>query len=87
MLNLYWPVYKNLEREILELSNLVHCDDKQVSVYSVKISDLLIRCSVEIESISKELFFREGGKQPEGRELYFDTDCLQHLEDRWLLST
>ena len=71
MLNLYWPVYKNLEKEVLELSNQVHFDDTQLSIYSVKISDLLIRCSVEIESISKDLFESHGGVVPEDRDLYF----------------
>jgi hypothetical protein len=84
--NLYWPIYKNLERELIELSNLVHFDDKQLSVYSVKIAELLIRSSVEIESISKELFFSCGGVVPDGRDLYFDTDCLHLLEEKWQLS-
>jgi len=84
--NLYWPIYKNLEREVIELSNLVHFDDKQMSVYSVKITELLIRGVVEIESISKDLFLANGGKTPEGRDLYFDTDCLKFLEDKWKLS-
>ena len=57
MINLYWPIYKNLEREFIELSNWIHIDDNQLSIYSVKISELLIRCSVEIESISKDLYF------------------------------
>jgi hypothetical protein len=46
MINLFWPVYKNLEHEVVELSNKIHFDDKQLSVYSVKISELLIRCAV-----------------------------------------
>lgn len=58
MINLYWPVYKNIEREIVELSNQVHFDDSQLTVYSVKISELLIRCVVEIEAIAKELYFK-----------------------------
>ncbi|WP_164126959.1 hypothetical protein [Sphingobacterium luzhongxinii] len=87
MLNLYWSVYKNIEREVVELSNQIHFVDNQLSIYSVKISELLIRCSVEIEAISKELYFRLGGQQPaNGQDLYFDTDCLQLLEDTWLLS-
>jgi hypothetical protein len=84
--NLYWPIYKNIEKEVLELSNLIHFDDEQISVYSVKITELLIRCSVEIESISKDLYIAEGGEIPQNRDLYFDTDCLQTLEDKWLLS-
>ena len=87
MMNLYWPVYKNLEKEVLDLSNHVHFDDNQLSIYSVKISELLIRCCVEIEAISKELYFREGGLQPENeKDLYFDTDCIKLLEDKWSLS-
>lgn len=86
MSNLYWPIYKNIEKEVLELSNLIHFDDKQISVYSVKITELLIRCSVEIESISKDLYISEGGEIPPNRDLYFDTDCLQALEDKWFLS-
>ena len=60
-MNLYWLVYKNLEKELLVLSNQIHFDDHQLTVYSVKISDLLIRCSVEIESLAKDLFLANGG--------------------------
>lgn len=86
MANLYWSVYKNLEKEVLELSNQIHIDDEQLNVYSIKISELLIRCSVEIESISKDLFFNEGGIELSDRDLFFDTDCLDLLETKWLLS-
>ncbi|UTD14852.1 hypothetical protein HER15_04900 [Tenacibaculum mesophilum] len=87
MINLYWPIYKNLEKEIVELSNLIHFDDQQLSVYSVKISELLIRCSVEIEAISKELYFQNGGTTKENnRPLFFDEDCLGFLEKKWDLS-
>lgn len=86
MSNLYWPIYKNLEKEVMDLSNWVHFDDKQLSIYSVKISELLIRCSVEIESISKDLYFDNGGSRPEKGDLYFDTDCLKFLDEQWKLS-
>lgn len=56
MTNLYWPIYKKIEKEIVELSNHIHFDDNQLSVYSVKIVELLIRCVVEIEAISKDLY-------------------------------
>ena len=67
MSNLYWPVYKNLEKEIINLSFSVNFDDKQFEYlkndeefiktppYSVKIGDLLIRCCTEIEALIKEL--------------------------------
>ena len=86
MNNLYWNVYKSLERELLTLAEVIHIDDTQLGVYSMKIADLLIRTSVEIESISKELYFREGGTKPNDNELYFDTDCLDLLESKWSLS-
>lgn len=86
MTNLFWPVFKNLEIEVIRLSNQVHFDDNQLSIYSVKISELLIRCSVEIESISKELFLLNGGVEPQDRDLFFDTDCINFLEDKWQLS-
>jgi hypothetical protein len=63
MSNLYWVIYKNLEREVLHLGDLIHFDDKQLSVYSIRISDLLIRCAVEIEAISKELYVKNGGEE------------------------
>ena len=84
--NLYWNVYKSLERELLTLAEIIHIDDVQLDVYSMKIADLLIRTSVEIESISKELYFREGGTKPDDKDLYFDTDCLALLESKWSLS-
>jgi hypothetical protein len=86
MTNLYWPVYKDLENEVIKLSNQVHFDDNQLSIYSVKISELLIRCSVEIEAISKELYLSNGGIESADGDLYFDTDCINFIENKWLLS-
>ena len=84
--NLYWNVYKSLEKEFVALADVIHIDDKQLDIYSMKIADLLIRTSVEIESISKELYFREGGTKNNDNDLYFDTDCLNLLESKWNLS-
>jgi hypothetical protein len=66
--NLYWPVYKNLEKELLNLSYNVYFDDYQfeykkdsqnnyvkVPPYSLKIGELLIRCCTEIEALIQEL--------------------------------
>lgn len=36
MTNLYWPIFKNLENELLKISDLIHFDDKQIELYSVK---------------------------------------------------
>jgi len=84
--NLYWTVFKNLEHELIELSNLIHIDDNQLEVYSIKITELIIRTVVEVESISKELYLQNEGTKDNDRNLFFDTDCLDLLESKWLLS-
>ena len=91
--NLYWPVYKTLEKEVLELANQIHFDDKQAEVYSVKLAELLIRCATEIESLSKTLYRELGGNMTPidnetglERNLYFDKDCIKFLEDKWHIS-
>jgi len=83
MNNLYWNVYKNLEREFLQLAEVIHIDDKQLNVYSMRIADLLIRTWVEIESISKELYINNGG--PKIDQPYFDENCLNFLNREWNL--
>lgn len=90
--NMYWPVYKNIEREFLKVTEYINICDEQLKVYSFHIADLIIRCAIEIEAISKDLYERLGGdvnpKDNEGkdRDLYFDTDCLKLLEDHWGIS-
>ena len=88
-MNMYWSVYENLETEVLALADSIMFDDSQLKVYSLKIGDLLVRCAVEIEAISKELYLQEGGQFPvydkngDKRDLYFDTDCLDLLVKKW----
>lgn len=83
--NLYWPVYRNLEKEFLKLADYIHFSDDQLGTYSMFIADLIVRCSVEIEALSKELYCMFGGNmsptdlQGNARDLYFDTDCLDLL--------
>ena len=69
--NLYWAIYQNLEEDLIELSNNIHIDDNQLSVYSMKIAEMLIRISVEVESIAKELYFQNGGDKPDDNKLFF----------------
>lgn len=85
-MNIFWNIYKNIERELIEISNSIHIDDNQLSVYSPKITELLIRTVVEIEAISKELYFKNGGNKENDNQLFFDTDCIDFLEKKWLLS-
>lgn len=84
--NLYWSVYQNLEKELIELSNYIHIDDKQLDIYSMKIAELLIRTAVEFESLAKELYLNNGGNKADDKELYYDTDCLALLKEKWCLN-
>ena len=85
-MNIFWNIYKNIERELIEISNVIHMDDNQLSIYSPKITELLIRTVVEVEAISKELYFENGGDKENDNQLFFDTDCIDFLEKKWLLS-
>lgn len=85
-MNLFWPTYKRLENEMVALTSEIRFDDNQMKVYSDKLLELLIRISVEIEAISKELYLTNGGEPTEHEEdMYFDTVCLKYLEEKWNL--
>lgn len=83
--NLFWQVYRNLEKEFLSVAEVVHIDDNQLDVYSMRIADLLVRTVVEIESIAKQLYKENEGKETDPKKMYFDTVCMEHLNNRWLL--
>ena len=59
--NHYLPVYKNLEEEVINLSKYIQINDDQLNVYSMHIADLIVRCAMEIEAISKEIYWENGG--------------------------
>lgn len=82
--NLYFPIYKSLEKEVLDLALNIYVDDNQLSVYSLKIAELLVRCGIEIESISKDLYFENGGEYK--KKLYFDKHCISFLDKKWNLT-
>ncbi len=81
-LNIYWPVFKNIEKEFEDLLYHIHLDDNQLKVYSSKITDLLLRTCSEIESLSKELFIKNGGILPEKGYLNFD-NAIKYLNTLW----
>lgn len=89
--NLFWQVYLNLESEVLELSKYIFFTDTkphQLETYSTHIADLLVRVCVEIEAISKELYYDNGGTKTRGsNDIYFDTDCIALLYQSWGLGT
>lgn len=90
-MNLYWPIYKRLEEEVVKLAFSIHFNDDQIDVYSTHIADLIVRCVVEIEALSKTLYEQLGGvmnpvdKDGNSRSLYFDTDCMALLNQKWRL--
>lgn len=83
MTNIYWPVYKNLESEMNRLFFSIHIDDNQLCVYSSKISDLILRAAVEVESISKELYKSNEGTK--STNIAYDEVAIKHLNKIWKL--
>ncbi|MBL8846380.1 MAG: hypothetical protein JNN24_11485 [Hyphomicrobium zavarzinii] len=81
-MNIYWPVYQNLENVLEELTYSIHIDDNQLGVYSSKITDLILRAATEIEALAKELYRANGGAKADAK---FDYDCLDHLNKLWIL--
>ncbi|MET3210667.1 UNVERIFIED_CONTAM: hypothetical protein ABIC26_003628 [Paenibacillus sp. PvR008] len=59
MSNLFWPIYKKLESEFIELSYYISIDKKQLKTYSIKIADLILRSVSECENIAKEICKKE----------------------------
>lgn len=88
--NLFFPIYKQLEKELSELSYYISFDRKQLNVYSIKISDLLLRTVSEIENIAKELCKKENikfyDKKRHIRKFVNFNEYIDKLEEKYLLS-
>lgn len=99
-LSLFWQAYLGLEKELIDVSKYIYfCDEvnvneagsvksqscsSQLSAFSPHIADLLVRCCVQIEAISKEIYFENGGAKQRGdTSLYFDEDCLKLVDQKW----
>lgn len=78
---IYFPVFSNIEKEVLELASAIHFTDEQLEVYSLKISDLIVRCSIELESIAKEIYRKYTQKEPNSTG-----ECFNWLEANWQIS-
>lgn len=97
--DIFWQTYLNLEKEAIELSKYIFFTDEvpvngrgnltmpctsQLEVFSPHISDLLVCCCVQIEAISKELYFDNGGTKQRGdTSILFDEDCLKLIDIKW----
>lgn len=78
---IYFPVYKSIEKEVLELASSIHFTDEQVDVYSLRIADLILRCSIELESLAKDIFREETKKEPVS-----PGECFKWLEENRTIS-
>lgn len=78
--DIFWQTYLNLEKEMIEVSRYIFITDEitmrkngtetaqpydaQLNTFSPHLADLLVRCCVQIEAISKELYHANGGTKP-----------------------
>ena len=98
--DIFWQTYLSLEKELINVSNFIFITDEitihehgrevnkscnsQLETFSPHIADLLIRCCVQIEAISKELYHDNGGTKARGdKNLFFDEDCLKLIDIKW----
>lgn len=98
--DIFWQTYLNLEKELVEVSKYIFITDEvikvekgvekaypcktQLETFSPHIADLLVRCCVQIEAISKELYFDLNGKKQRGdSSIQFDVDCLKLINEKW----
>ncbi|MBR4022418.1 MAG: hypothetical protein IKI94_07485 [Ruminococcus sp.] len=98
--DIFWQTYLNLEKEALEVSKFIFFTDEvlvnskggviaqscntQLEAFSPYIADLLVRCCVQIEAVSKELYFDNGGTKQRGdSSILFDEDCLKLIDVKW----
>lgn len=98
--DMFWQTYLNLEKELIEVSKYIFITDElimnnkgveetkpydsQLGTFSPHIADLLVQCCVQIEAISKELYFDNGGTKQRGdKTISFEEDCLKLIDKKW----
>lgn len=98
--DIFWQTYLNLEKEVVEVSKFIFITDEkivnkdgtvmtescttQLMTFSPHIADLLVRCCVQIEAISKELYYELSGEKKRGdNTIKFDEDCLKLIDIKW----
>ncbi len=98
--DIFWQTYLNLEKELVEVSKYIFITDvktvnrngveviencnTQMETFSPHLADLLVRCCVQIEAVSKELYYElNGPKQRGDNTIKFDEDCLKVIDIKW----
>lgn len=84
--DMYFASYRNLEDEFLSLTKFIHCDNDQLFVYSTAIAELIIKCSIEIEAISKILYIELGGNTSSPKKSRFDDVYLHYINKKIAIS-
>ena len=89
-MNIYWPIYQRIEDEVIHFSNMILFNDEQKNIYSPYIGELIVRCAVEIESLSKELYAQISSEckvisksTSTKKHPHFDKDCIDLLIKKW----
>ncbi len=96
---MFWQKYLRLENNFLDIAdNIIITDvlrtivngvekitnnENQLNCYSPKICDFIIECCIEIESISKELYFDNNKNADRTNKVLFDYHCLEYFEENW----
>lgn len=79
--NLYFTIYQRIEKEVIDLTSYIYFSDEQINVFSLSIADLIIRCSIELESIAKDIYRERNGSDPQK-----PGDAIIQLDEHWNLS-
>lgn len=93
--NLFKPVYNRLEQEFKELSYCIAFDKKNLSVFSIKIADMILRTVSECENIARAICQKEGikflDKKRQTRKVIYFYEYIDELDkifglSKWLVS-
>lgn len=79
--DIYFPMYRRIEKEVQELTSAIYFSDDQRGVYSLDVADLIVRCVVEIESLAKDIYRLENEMEPENPGA-----CFTWMDKKWEIS-
>lgn len=79
--NIHWPTFLAFEQELLDLTYNIHFDDKQIHVYSLKIADMILKISSELESVANDIYRKHTSRKPSKA-----SESLQWIQDNWQIT-